>query len=132
MSSTSISDLIDPAIASISNVLNNALSQVEQNGGGYWGSLAAPTLPKWVNGPNAGNSAGQTPPWAPITTNNTDPYTSPPYTGVTQYYDFHIAECTIAPDGVQLPNEICINGQFPGPLIEANYGDWIQGLTDPE
>lgn len=48
-----------------------------------------------------------------------------PDTGVTRSYDFHVAEATIAPDGVQ-KNGITINGGFPGPLIEANYGDWIE------
>jgi FtsP/CotA-like multicopper oxidase with cupredoxin domain len=31
----------------------------------------------------------------------------------------------MAPDGVE-QSMIVINGQFPGPLIEANLGDWIQ------
>jgi FtsP/CotA-like multicopper oxidase with cupredoxin domain len=40
---------------------------------------------------------------------------------------------TIAPDGVQKQG-IVINGGFPGPTIEANWGDWIEvtvtnGLT---
>lgn len=125
--STSVSDLVDPAIASIANTLVNGLTQVEQNGGGVWGTLQAPQLPKWVGGPNAADAAGQQTPWDPISTTNTDPYTSPPNTGVTRNYDFTVSDCTIAPDGVQLPNEICINGQFPGPMIEADYGDWIQG-----
>jgi len=37
---------------------------------------------------------------------------------------FTISAGTIAPDGVQVPG-LLINGQFPGPLIEANWGDWI-------
>jgi hypothetical protein len=43
--------------------------------------------------------------------------------GVTRYYDFTIARATLAPDGVQ-QSMIVVNGQFPGPLIEANWGDW--------
>lgn len=45
---------------------------------------------------------------------------------MTRYYDFTIRRETIAPDGFSKPS-ILINGQFPGPLIEANWGDEIQG-----
>lgn len=31
----------------------------------------------------------------------------------------------MAPDGVET-SMILVNGQFPGPLIEANWGDWIE------
>lgn len=127
-----ISDLIDPTISTLSNALTNTLSQVQQNGGGNWGMLPSPQLPKWVNGPNAREPFRGGAPWGGITTCNSNPYTSQPNTATTRYYDFHVAECTIAPDGVQLENEICINGQFPGPLIEANYGDYIQGMTPLE
>ncbi|EOA90070.1 uncharacterized protein SETTUDRAFT_103216 [Exserohilum turcica Et28A] len=47
-----------------------------------------------------------------------------PDTGVTRTYDLHLAYQTIAPDGVTR-NGLTVNGQFPGPLIEANWGDWI-------
>ncbi|CAN9224059.1 unnamed protein product [Alternaria alternata] len=47
-----------------------------------------------------------------------------PDTGVTRTYDLHVAYQTIAPDGVTR-NGLTVNGQFPGPLIEANWGDWI-------
>jgi hypothetical protein len=43
-----------------------------------------------------------------------------PETGVTRTYDMHVAYQTIAPDGVQR-NGLTVNGQFPGPLIEANW-----------
>ncbi|KIW07853.1 uncharacterized protein PV09_01768 [Verruconis gallopava] len=48
-----------------------------------------------------------------------------PDTGVTRTYEFTVAYATIAPDGVQ-KNGLVVNNQFPGPLIEANWGDWIQ------
>jgi hypothetical protein len=48
-----------------------------------------------------------------------------PDTGVTRKYHFEIAYGTIAPDGVTR-NGLLVNGQFPGPLIEANWGDWIE------
>ncbi|KAF2477172.1 uncharacterized protein BDR25DRAFT_251761 [Lindgomyces ingoldianus] len=47
-----------------------------------------------------------------------------PDTGVTRTYDFNVAYQTIAPDGVTR-NALTVNGQFPGPLVEANWGDWI-------
>jgi hypothetical protein len=48
-----------------------------------------------------------------------------PDTGVVNHYDFDIAYDVAAPDGVKR-NVILVNGQFPGPLIEANWGDWIE------
>lgn len=47
-----------------------------------------------------------------------------PDTGVTRTYDLHVAYQTIAPDGIER-NGLTFNGQFPGPLVEANWGDWI-------
>lgn len=49
-----------------------------------------------------------------------------PETGKTRYYDFTISRALAAPDGYQ-KEVILINGEFPGPLIEANWGDWIEG-----
>lgn len=43
--------------------------------------------------------------------------------GVTRYYDLHVSRATLAPDGVEL-SMIVINDQYPGPLLEANWGDW--------
>jgi FtsP/CotA-like multicopper oxidase with cupredoxin domain len=55
----------------------------------------------------------------------TNYYTDYPYTGVVRYYDWTVAKQDCAPDGV---NTTCllINGQFPGPTIEVNWGDRIQ------
>jgi hypothetical protein len=47
-----------------------------------------------------------------------------PDTGVTRTYDFHVSYATIAPDGVT-KNGLVVNGGFPGPLVEANWGDWL-------
>ena len=52
-------------------------------------------------------------------------YTQYPNTGVVRPYDFTITRGKIAPDGVQR-DVIFVNGQYPGPLIEANWGDTIQ------
>jgi FtsP/CotA-like multicopper oxidase with cupredoxin domain len=49
-----------------------------------------------------------------------------PNTGAIRSYDFTVAECSIRPDGAETKRAVCVNGQFPGPLLEANYGDTIQ------
>ena len=46
-------------------------------------------------------------------------------TGIVRSYDFVIERGYKAPDGVN-KSVILINGQFPGPMIEANWGDTIQ------
>lgn len=47
-----------------------------------------------------------------------------PDTGKTRYYDLTVSRSIKAPDGYQ-KNVILVNDQFPGPLIEANWGDTI-------
>ncbi|KAH8791165.1 Cupredoxin [Hyaloscypha finlandica] len=64
-------------------------------------------------------------PWGPRTASNTNPYVDPPNTGVIRKYDFTVSRGTAAPDGYS-KNALLINGQFPGPLLEANWGDTIQ------
>ena len=64
-------------------------------------------------------------PWGSLTAKGNNPYTSAPVTGVTRYYSFNVSRGIIAPDGYQ-KSVILINGQFPGPVIEANWGDTIQ------
>ena len=59
-----------------------------------------------------------------------------PISGRTRFYDFTIRRGTIAPDGYQ-KDVLLINDQFPGPTIEANWGDTIvvnvhNGITEPE
>jgi FtsP/CotA-like multicopper oxidase with cupredoxin domain len=59
-----------------------------------------------------------------------------PFTGVIRRYDFTISRGVIAPDGYQR-DVLLVNGAFPGPLIEANWGDTIQvkvtnKITGPE
>ncbi|PYH42871.1 uncharacterized protein BP01DRAFT_385075 [Aspergillus saccharolyticus JOP 1030-1] len=63
--------------------------------------------------------APQSPPWRDVS-----PFGRPPDTGVTRHYDFTVMRDTTSPDGYQ-KNAMLINGQFPGPLIEANWGDII-------
>ncbi|RYP66905.1 hypothetical protein DL771_007562 [Monosporascus sp. 5C6A] len=59
-----------------------------------------------------------------------------PNSSVTRYYNFDVARARLSPDGFE-KEMIVINGQFPGPLIEANWGDWISvtvtnSIRDPE
>ena len=75
-------------------------------------------------------------PWGLLTAAGTNPYTQSPITGVIRSYDFTVKRGVIAPDGYQ-KNVLMINGQFPGPAIEANWGDTIQvtvhnQITGPE
>ncbi|KAH8433918.1 uncharacterized protein LDX57_011554 [Aspergillus melleus] len=53
------------------------------------------------------------------------PSGDPPDTGVTRYYNFTISRGDTAPDGYA-KSGLLINGQFPGPMIEANWGDMIE------
>ncbi|KAK6390354.1 hypothetical protein LTR65_005729 [Meristemomyces frigidus] len=88
------------------------------------GTADAPKLAKFIDGPHPGGSAF---PWGDKTANNTNPYEvkNVPFTGVTRYYAWTVTNTTLAPDGVELPMLVA-NGAFPGPLIEANWGDWIE------
>lgn len=48
-----------------------------------------------------------------------------PESKIVRHYDLSVGYAVIAPDGVQ-KNGLVVNGAFPGPLIEANWGDWIE------
>jgi len=48
-----------------------------------------------------------------------------PITCKTVKYDFTITNTTLVPDGVERL-VLAVNGQMPGPLIEANWGDTIE------
>ncbi|EXJ86620.1 hypothetical protein A1O3_03573 [Capronia epimyces CBS 606.96] len=75
-------------------------------------------LEKWMGGGDC--------PWPGPTVTGSHPQKDMPDTaGVTRYYNFTLSRATLAPDGVQVP-VIVVNGQYPGPLIEANWGDWIE------
>lgn len=55
----------------------------------------------------------------------TNYYKEHPNTGVIREYEFTLSSDLLAPDGYEVP-VLLINGQFPGPTIEANFGDTIQ------
>ena len=88
------------------------------------GTLQTPYFPPYLT--NSSSKGYDSPPWGDRTV-YTDPYNldNVPDTGVTRYYDFEVSNQTISPGGVPVPGLI-INGQFPGPVIAANWGDWIE------
>ncbi|KZF20183.1 multicopper oxidase [Xylona heveae TC161] len=54
-----------------------------------------------------------------------DPHADIPSTGITRYYNLTVSRGVLAPDGFE-KSGIYINGQFPGPAIEANWGDMLE------
>ncbi|KAF2453738.1 multicopper oxidase-domain-containing protein [Lineolata rhizophorae] len=55
---------------------------------------------------------------------DTDYYQHVPITCEVRHYDLHITNTTVSPDGIERIGFL-VNGQMPGPVIEANWGDWI-------
>ncbi|KAL3419927.1 laccase-1 precursor [Phlyctema vagabunda] len=122
----------------ISNLLGRAsgilgaLSQQQTNGLSLWGTLQAPIFPLYLTNNPLPNGF----PWGFLTAAGSNPYSQSPNTGVIRSFDFTVKRGIIAPDGYQ-KDVILINGQFPGPVIEANWGDIIQvtvhnQITGPE
>ncbi|KAH8802882.1 multicopper oxidase-domain-containing protein [Xylogone sp. PMI_703] len=101
--------------------LIHALPQHQTNGLSPWGTFQAPSFPKFLQ--NNPSHSGF--PWGQRTAHSSNPYTETPSTGVIRYYNFTIERGVLAPDGYQ-KSVILINGQFPGPVIEANWGDTIE------
>ena len=99
------------------------LSQQQTNGASQYGTLDAPQFSEFLTN----NPLPDGYPWGTETANNSNPYKQAPDTGVTRHYQFTVARAQLAPDGYQ-KKVIVINGQFPGPTIEANWGDWIEGM----
>ncbi|KAI1738146.1 multicopper oxidase-domain-containing protein [Xylaria scruposa] len=92
-------------------------------GTSLWGTFNAPTLPSWMSTDSLMDSF--TVPWGHRTSHDSNPYTEAPVTQCTRRYDFNISRGVIAPDGYE-KRVILVNGQFPGPLIAANWGDYIE------
>ncbi|KIH92351.1 hypothetical protein SPBR_02389 [Sporothrix brasiliensis 5110] len=65
--------------------------------------------------------------WQPGFDINTDWEVNTPTTGVVRSYTFVITEVDgyVGADGVSKQKAMLINGQFPGPTINANWGDTI-------
>ncbi|EXL41481.1 hypothetical protein FOCG_16285 [Fusarium oxysporum f. sp. radicis-lycopersici 26381] len=100
--------------------LGGQLSQHQTNGLSLLGTFDSPVLPSFLTDNPTPNGY----PWSTLNP-STNYYNDYPNTGVIRRYDFSISRGTIAPDGYEL-GVILVNGQFPGPTIEANWGDTIQ------
>ncbi|KAJ9642140.1 hypothetical protein H2204_002509 [Knufia peltigerae] len=119
----------------LSNVLAAAtpLDQITTNGLSTLGTLTTPLLPPFLTN----NPITDGFPWGEHNCTNTNPYTSGPDTGVIRTYDFTISRGILSPDGYE-KEVILVNNQFPGPTIEAHWGDTIEVTvtnnitTDPE
>ncbi|KAF4982330.1 hypothetical protein FZEAL_2029 [Fusarium zealandicum] len=107
-------------------VLGQQLSQKQTNGKSLLGTLVAPLLPLFLKNNPTPNGF----PWSTLTA-HTNYYSEHPHTGVIRKYDFAVSRRQIAPDGYQ-QDVILVNGQFPGPTIEANWGDTIQVTVSNE
>ncbi|PVH69665.1 multicopper oxidase [Cadophora sp. DSE1049] len=82
------------------------------------GSLVDVPLPP-INNVQTNRSA-----WGPYDIKTDYAYVVP-QTRVTREYNFIITNTNIAPDGFERPGMV-INGQYPGPLVEANWGDILR------
>jgi FtsP/CotA-like multicopper oxidase with cupredoxin domain len=101
------------------------LTNAEQVGNSTWGSLCQQKFPKCLDSDKG--KKYDVAPWGDKTTKNADATVRKdvPITGDTRYYEFNITRDQISTDGV-LRDVILINGQFPGPIIEANWGDMVE------
>jgi len=109
-------------ISAVVNTLaiTGSLDQFLTNGASSLGVLTATTLPKFLTN----NPLPDGYPWGKRTCTNTNPYKQEVDTGVTRTYDFTLSRRKLSPDGYE-KDMILVNGQFPGPTIQANWGDTI-------
>ncbi|WYZ39515.1 hypothetical protein EsH8_III_001429 [Colletotrichum jinshuiense] len=98
-----------------------SLSQDKTNGKSPLGTLQAAKLPQFMRNNPLPNGF----PWGQLSADRTNYYKEWPNTGVVRKYDFTVSRGTIAPDGYER-KVLLVNGAFPGPTIEANWGDWIE------
>ena len=97
-----------------------SLPQSATNGASVLGTLQAPVIPEFVSTSNLPDGY----PWGTATPSNTDPYKTTPGGGRQRNYQFNIARGFMAPDGVNR-SMLLVNGAFPAPTIEVNWGDTI-------
>ncbi|OTB00267.1 putative multicopper oxidase [Hypoxylon sp. CI-4A] len=86
-------------------------------------NLGTPQAP-WLRG-CFGHDPSSPCSWGNMNVTNTNPYKRRPDTGVTRTYDFTVSRETAAPDGVQT-ELLLVNSQFPGPLLECDWGDTFE------
>ena len=101
-----------------------ALSQDQTRGASRGSTLEAPNFPQFLTN----NPLPDGFPWGNKTVGSSNPYKEAPDTGVTRQYQFTLARAQKSPDGY-LKDLILVNDQFPGPTIEANWGDYIEGQS---
>ncbi|KAK3116844.1 hypothetical protein LTR53_002338 [Teratosphaeriaceae sp. CCFEE 6253] len=97
-------------------------AQMSSSVNNTWSILGTPQhqpLPHWLTN----NPMPQGRPWGGRDSWNTNYYKDTPETGMTRYYEWSVAKLQCAPDGVETTC-LAANGQIPGPLITANWGDW--------
>lgn len=120
---TPITTTVSSSATTCSLLPTSPITNEQQVGDSLLGTLCAPYLPIWLDQyPSA--------PWGNLTVKNSDATVKGdiPITNVTRYYDFTITRGQISADGV-LRDVMLINNQFPGPLIEANWGDMVQVIV---
>ena len=115
-SSSALNDFTSPA-----GFLTAALNSLIQNTPLNHAYVPSPSLPLYL----PLNASGF--PWENLTVSNTDPLarSSVPDTGVTRKFDLTITREIVAVDGFN-KSAILVNKQYPGPLLEANWGDYIE------
>ncbi|KAI1176520.1 multicopper oxidase [Nemania sp. FL0916] len=138
---------VNPTLAFLACIISHAssasvvtsLPQSSTNGNSKWGMIDTPHLPSYLMNDISSHtqlfnsspissglkSDSSEEPWGLRKTQMNDPYSDPPVTGVTRYYEFDVRRGILSPDGYQ-KHGIFVNNQFPGPAIEANWGDWIE------
>lgn len=127
---------VTPVSSPLSSVYATTSSTVAapsntQVGNSSWGTLGQGCFPKWL--PKADGTPYASAPWGNATTKNSDATIKGdvPITGVTRYYNFTLTRGRLSPDGVER-DVILVNGQFPGPGIEANWGDILNITVNNE
>ncbi|KJZ74859.1 hypothetical protein HIM_05768 [Hirsutella minnesotensis 3608] len=121
----------EPMQPVVARAIVSHLSQQRTNGKSKLGTMMAPMLPAFLSNNPMPNGR----PWSNMGL-ETNYYKDHPHTGVIRSYDFTVSRGIIAPDGYHREG-LLVNGAFPGPLIEANWGDTIQvtvhnNITDDE
>ncbi|KAK0628239.1 multicopper like protein [Bombardia bombarda] len=124
--------MIRGLVSSLVSGIVGKLSQQSTNGSSVLGTLLVQFLPFFLTNNPMPNGY----PWGQCTDYGTNPYRDYPRTGVIRSYDFTVSRGVIAPDGYQR-EVLLVNGAFPGPLIEVNWGDKIivnvhNNITGPE
>jgi hypothetical protein len=89
-------------------------------------SGSCPTYTMEKNATDYCNSASDRSKWCDGKDTSTDYYTRDYYTGVTRRYHLEITNTTLTYDGTGPKLALAVNGQVPGPVIEANWGDILE------